>query len=80
MSDPPLGPVQITPREIYDQLVLLRDTVRELVNQNADVAGDVRDHESRLRHLEARQWPLPAAAVLLSLAALGAALLPQLVN
>ncbi|WP_422733990.1 hypothetical protein ACN26Y_29825 [Micromonospora sp. WMMD558] len=79
MSDP-LGPVQITPREIYDQLVLLRDTVRELVNQNREHAADVKDHESRLRHLEARQWPLPAAAVLLSAAALGVALLPQLIN
>jgi hypothetical protein len=27
------------------------------------------DHERRLRHLEANRWPLPSAAVLLSVAA-----------
>ncbi|TDB71809.1 hypothetical protein E1211_15195 [Micromonospora sp. 15K316] len=79
MTDP-LGPVQITPRDIYDQVVLLRDTVNKLVNQGAGHGEDLRDHETRLRSLESRQWPLPAAAVLLSLAALGTAVLPQLVN
>lgn len=30
----------------------------------------VSDHEDRIRKLEARQWPLPSAALLASLAAL----------
>ncbi|MEU4675734.1 hypothetical protein [Micromonospora sp. NPDC023737] len=79
MSDP-LGPVQITSRDIYDQVVLLRDTVNQLVNQNIGHADDIRDHETRIRSLESRQWPLPAAAVLLSLASLGMAVLPQIMN
>lgn len=98
MTDP-LGPVQITARDIYDQLVLLRDTVQGLVNQNASHADDLRDHETRLRtiedarpgprindldirvrQVEARQWPLPAASLLIGLAALAVALIPQLIN
>ncbi|MFJ8687202.1 hypothetical protein [Micromonospora wenchangensis] len=87
----------ITSREIYDQVVLLRDSVGRLVDQLGGHADDVRDHETRLRtiedsrpgpritdldtrlrQVEARLWPLPAASLLIALAALAIGLLPKL--
>lgn len=49
----PLGPVVITARDIYDALVSLRETVGRLVDQGVGHADDIRDHEDRLRRLEA---------------------------
>ncbi len=68
--DPPLGPVVITPREIYDPLVLLRDAVRELVQGHQDADRQLGDHEARIRSLERGRWPLPSIAALVSIAAL----------
>ncbi|WP_213452904.1 hypothetical protein [Rhizomonospora bruguierae] len=55
----PLGPVQITPRDIYDQMVAVRDqmvAVRSAVERLADRAEstsrDLTDHEQRLRLVE----------------------------
>lgn len=80
MSDP-LGPVVITAREIYDQLVRVVAAVERLADGLDGQRRDLRDHEtehqkveadheSRLRSLEKARWPLPALAVLVSLAAL----------
>lgn len=84
MSDP-LGPVVITSREIYDQLVRVADALSTLATRidrltdgQTEVRSDVADHEARLRSLERRQWPLPTAAVLVSLAALAAVIIPKL--
>ncbi len=80
MSHPdPLGPVVVTAREIYDQLVRLTTAVGDLASQlgqvvtsqaelKAEVKGDFADHETRLRSLERGRWPLPALAVLISAA------------
>ncbi len=87
MSHPdPLGPVVITSREIYDQLVRLTTVVGDLANQlgqvvnsqselKSEVKGDMADHEARLRSLEKGRWPLPSVAVLISAAALVFALI-----
>ncbi|KXK61948.1 hypothetical protein AWW66_10935 [Micromonospora rosaria] len=40
----------------------------------------IKDLEDRVRAVEARLWPLPAAAVLLSMTALALALLPKITN
>lgn len=56
----PLGPVVITPRDIYDALIRLQDTVGQLVSQNVGHGDDIRDHETRLRAVEAVQ---PASAI-----------------
>lgn len=69
MSDP-LGPVIITSREIYDKLVLVAASVQRISDQLDGMAQDLHDHETRLRSLERARWPLPALAVLVSLAAL----------
>lgn len=69
MTDP-LGPVIITAREIYDQLVRVATAVEKVSGQLTDIAQDVHDHETRLRSLEKARWPLPSLAVLVSLAAL----------
>ncbi|EEP73494.1 hypothetical protein MCAG_03821 [Micromonospora sp. ATCC 39149] len=42
------------------------------------VPAQVIDHESRLRALESARWPLPAASLLVALAALAVGLLPKL--
>lgn len=71
----PLGPVVITSREIYDQLVRVAAAVDRVSNQLVDMAQDLRDHENRLRALERARWPLPALAVLVAVASLGLSLL-----
>lgn len=97
MTGGPLGPVTITPRDIYDALVALRSSVERLANHAESTREDLTDHEQRLRAVEdarpaprirdleqrvraveSRQWPLPAAGLLVSLAALGVAILPKL--
>jgi len=79
---PPPDPlsVQVTGREIYDAVVRLTGRVDVLIQQLAETRADVADHEERIRGLERRQWPLPAAGLLISLAALAIGLLPQLAN
>lgn len=80
MTDP-LGPVVITAREIYDQMVRvvaavekliagLEEQRRDLHDHQAVQQNQHQDHESRLRALEKARWPLPALAVLVALAAL----------
>lgn len=64
------GPVvQITLQQIYDKLVVLERDVARLVDQHDRAERIDTDHETRIRVLERGRWPLPAVAVLLSLAA-----------
>jgi hypothetical protein len=58
----PLG-VTISAREIYDQIVGLRDDVRSLVQSNAEVGKVLDDHESRLRSVERWKYAVPTATV-----------------
>ena len=51
MTNDPLG-VTISAREIYDQIVGLRDDVRSLTQSNEHVDRKLDDHEQRLRALE----------------------------
>ena len=46
------GPVNISPRDVYDQVVALRETVGPLVGRLTTLADDVVDHETRLRAVE----------------------------
>lgn len=76
MTDP-LGPVVITSREIYDQLVRVGTALTDLASQigrlndgHDEMKRDVADHEARLRSLERSRWPLPSLAAVLSLGAL----------
>lgn len=80
MSDPPLNGVTITAREIYDAVVRLTGRVDVLIEQQTATRGQVQDQEARLRSLERARWPLPAASVLIALAALGAAVVPLLIS
>ncbi|MFC4335221.1 hypothetical protein [Salininema proteolyticum] len=74
---PDLEPVQIGVRELYEELIGLR---QEVVALRAELArrgdaderrdADLDDHESRIRNLERRQWPLPSAAAIIALAGL----------
>lgn len=66
----PLGPVVITPRDIYEALIRLTETVNRLVDQSASHVEDIRDHEARIRTLERARWPLPSLAVVVSIASL----------
>lgn len=65
-----MGPITITAREVYDAVIRLTGRVDVLIAQQSQTQSEVQDHESRLRTLERARWPLPSAAVLLSLAAL----------
>jgi hypothetical protein len=58
----PLG-VTIGAREIYDELVGMREDVRSLTQTSESVAHKLDDHEERLRVLERWKYALPTAAV-----------------
>jgi hypothetical protein len=58
----PLG-VTISAREIYDQIVGLRDDVRSLVQSNAEVGKVLDDHEDRLRSVERWKYAVPTALI-----------------
>lgn len=58
-SNDPLG-VTIGAREIYDQVVGLRDDVRSLTQNNAHVNEQIDDHEERLRAIERWKYAVPA--------------------
>lgn len=58
----PFG-VTISAREIYDQIVGLRDDVRSLVQSNQEVSRTLDDHESRLRSVERWKYSVPLAAL-----------------
>lgn len=65
----PLGPVVVTARDIYEELVLVRRSVDQLVGDHQDAEEKLRDHEARIRALERGRWPLPSLAALCALAA-----------
>lgn len=48
--------------------------------EEARPAPRIQDLETRVRGLEARQWPLPAASLLVAAAALAVAVLPKLTS
>jgi hypothetical protein len=58
----PLG-VTISAREIYDQIVGLRDDVRSLVQSNQEVSKTLDDHEDRIRSVERWKYSVPVAAL-----------------
>lgn len=70
MSDErdPLG-VTISAREIYDQIVGLRDDVRSLTQSNEHVTTTLDDHEERLRTVERWKYSVPTAVLTAVLAA-----------
>jgi BMFP domain-containing protein YqiC len=69
--------VMITTREIYDVLVRLTGRVETLITQHEDTRNRLQDHEQRIRNLESNRWPIPAATVLIALAALVLAIFKQ---
>lgn len=58
----PLG-VTISAREIYDEIVGMREDVRSLTQHHESVRDTLTDHEERLRTLERWKYALPTAAV-----------------
>lgn len=69
----PEGAVVITTADIYRQLLDLTKQVGELKGavEGANARGrEIDDHETRLRALERARWPLPALAILISIASL----------
>jgi len=62
MEHDPFG-VHIGAREIYDQLVGLRDDVRSLVQDREDTDRVLEDHEDRLRAIERWKYGVPLAAL-----------------
>ncbi|NYI06077.1 hypothetical protein [Allostreptomyces psammosilenae] len=53
----------ISARDIYDQVIGLRDDVRSLVQSNVEVDSALADHEDRLRAIERWKYSIPAAVV-----------------
>ncbi|OKI24408.1 hypothetical protein [Streptomyces sp. CB03911] len=65
MTDQPdsLG-VHISPREIYDQIVGMREDVRGLTQTSESVRAELADHEDRLRQIERWRYAVPATVVM----------------
>jgi len=89
MSMDPQPVVVITLKEIWEAVTRLTGRVDVLITQQDTLSRDQanheresdavrKDHEDRLRSLERRQWPLPTVAVLVSLSALAAVIIPKL--
>ncbi|MFJ9961087.1 hypothetical protein [Streptomyces avermitilis] len=58
----PFG-VHIGAREIYDQLVGMREDVRSLVQDREETDKALGDHETRIRSLEAFRYAAPVGAI-----------------
>jgi len=72
----PDSPLVITLRDVYEAVTRLGERVTGLAGQVEALQGRFDrsdkhrdDHEARLRALERRQWPIPSAALLVSIAA-----------
>lgn len=61
--DNDLGSVTIGAREIYDELVAMRDDVRASSQNLATVTDTLSDHEARLRSVERWRYSVPTALV-----------------
>lgn len=68
--DPIQPGIQIHWREIYDAVVRLTGRVDVMIIQHDERKAEVQDHETRIRALESKQWPLPTLSVVLAAAAL----------
>ncbi|MFJ7588429.1 hypothetical protein ACIQZO_13790 [Streptomyces sp. NPDC097617] len=58
-----LGVVEIGAREIYDEVVGLREDMRSVAEKGEELRTDVDDHETRIRDLERWRYAMPIAAV-----------------
>lgn len=76
----PLSGVVITSREIYDAVVRLTGRVDVLIQQTSDMQHDIQDHENRLRNLERGRWPIPALTLVISLIAIGWAVVSTVIK
>jgi hypothetical protein len=72
-------PVTITSREIYDAVLALRGAVDRLTSHVDAIRVRLEDHEERIRAGERLRWPLPSAAILVSLITLALAVIPMVV-
>ena len=82
LAEAPDGSVYITPKQMYDELLRLRDAVQGLCKTLDpaldDIRNDVGDHETRIRALERRMWQAVGASAVLS--SLGGAFLSRLIG
>lgn len=67
-------------RGIWAELRVQRDILIELRTLIREYTEKADDHETRIRRLEERKFPLPAVGVLIAVASLAVALLPYLVH
>lgn len=64
-------------RALHDALTRIDVKLDGLRERDADADVTLTDHESRLRVLERGRWPLPALAIVVSVAAVVLGLLPR---
>jgi hypothetical protein len=63
VADEQLGTVTISAREIYDEIVGMRDDLRSLAQSRNDDTKTLDDHETRLRSVERWKYGIPVTAV-----------------
>ncbi|KOG22005.1 hypothetical protein [Streptomyces viridochromogenes] len=62
-QDNDVGTVTIGAREIYDQLVAMREEVRTSTQSLATMTDRLADHEDRIRAVERWKYSVPTALV-----------------
>ncbi|MFD4833207.1 hypothetical protein ACFWPV_25610 [Streptomyces uncialis] len=67
----PDNSVIITPTEAYAEVRATHDEVKIVSAELDALPGDLADHESRIRTLEAARWSLPSIAAVAAAAGLG---------
>lgn len=65
-----LGAVQIGAREIYDELKTVGQKVDTVGAKVDGVVAEVTDHETRIRALEAKRWPLQSIGAIVAVISL----------
>jgi hypothetical protein len=58
-----LGVVTISAREIYNEIVGMRDDLRSLAQARRDDSATLDDHETRIRSVERWKYGIPVTAV-----------------
>lgn len=70
----PFQGAYVAPPNTYGAVMELTGKINTLIMQHTYLSDQYKDHEIRLRALEANRWPVPVLSVVVALCSLGVAL------
>ena len=68
-SQVPEGSIVVTPSEVWTEVRLTRDAVRDLAHLMSTIPGQIQDQEARIRQIEQRMWSAMGVMAFLVVAA-----------